>query len=159
MEGLRIWEADCALFDAVLSLSFEVEELLNCCQSAGEELASCPCHGRDEAVFGLVHRTCHEDTPLARLVERRLNVVHRRALARVESHGFDLLAQALGQGELYAVDDLAGKLWALTVSDHPQAHGLRQNVRGRLALTGLRLIARANARLRELADERERQSA
>ena len=147
----RIWEADCGLFDAVLSFSFETEELLNCCRSAGVEVRACRCHDLGAAVLGTVHRICHDDTPLARLMERRLNVVHGRALEQVAAEGFEALGAALTRGPLFEVDDLAGKLWALAVSAHPDAEGLRTNVRGRLALTGLQLIALTQARLRELA--------
>ena len=37
---LRIWEVDCTLLDAVLALSFDTEELLNCCFSAGVPIAA-----------------------------------------------------------------------------------------------------------------------
>ncbi|MGE0707498.1 MAG: hypothetical protein AB7N76_10865 [Planctomycetota bacterium] len=139
---LRIWEADCSLLEAVLALSFETEELLNCCQSARLEASPCGCA---RSVVRGVHRECHDDSPFSRLIERRLDLVHRRAIESLAAEGLEPLGDELLGRDLLELEDVAGKLWALTTCADSRAALLRAHVRAELTLAGVRSIARARA--------------
>ncbi len=134
----RIWEMECGLLDAVLALSFEPAELANLCQ--GEPSSpGCTCAAR--AVIRFAHARCHEPTPLARLLERNLDVLHRRELERLAAAGLEEYGEALVTADLWAVPELAGRLWAVLRCEHPLGDELRRYLVGALSLDGLRLFA------------------
>ena len=134
---LRIWEVDCTLLDAVLALSFDTEELLNCCFGAGVPIAACPSLARSHRVRVAVHRACHENNALSRLIERRLDYVHRRA-AWADTHD----GAALQGADLTATPDLGARLWALACDPSAEASTVRARVAAALTQTGYELLAR-----------------
>lgn len=137
---LRIWEVDCTLLDAVLALSFDTEELLNCCFSAGVPIAACPQLRRAHRVRVAVHRACHENNALSRLIERQLDYMH--GLERRDGvEG----ARTLPGRELAAEPDLAARLWALARDASSAASTLRARVGASLVQTGYELLAEAVA--------------
>ena len=140
MSCLRIWEADCGLLDAVLALSFDAGELSNCCRSAGLDVPRCGVHDR-AALVGTIHRACHAETPLALLIEHRLNLIHSQAIAMLERDGLADLRHTLLHSDLRRVDQLAGVLWALTTCADPEADELRTAARALITMTGLQLLA------------------
>lgn len=139
---IRIWDVDCALLDAILALSFDPQELLNSCQSAEAEVSTCRCLTPDHRAVVSVHRACHQPSRLAELTERRLDVVHRQALDRLEL-GIESLARELLGADLTRVPHLAGKLWAVATSSEPRAEALRRHLGAALNMAGLRLLAGA----------------
>ena len=139
-DRLRIWEVDCLLLDSILALSFEPEELLTRCQSAGVPLRLCDCASARQ-VLHAVHEASHADTPLARLVEHNLDVLHRASLERLEGGLLEELHDELRGADLWSVADLAGKLWALATSSGEGLDPLRHHVRGAIVVDGLRLLA------------------
>ena len=137
---LRIWEVDCTLLDAVLALSFDTEELLNCCFSAGVPIAACPQLRRAHRVRVAVHRACHENNALSRLIERQLDYMHGL-------EGRDGAAEAAGlQGAALADEpELAARLWALARDGSAAASTLRARVAASVVQTGYELLAQAVA--------------
>ncbi len=158
-ERLRIWEVDCTLLDAVLALSFDTEELLNCCFSAGVPIAACPQLRRTHRVRVAVHRACHEDNALARLIERRLDYVHGLVGRPPGARGEDGVAALLGAdpereegggasllgADLTATPDLAARLWALARDGSSAASRVRARVAASVVQTGYELLAQAAA--------------
>ena len=117
MARRRIWEINCFGLDAVLCTSFDPDELLTLdpqFRSAG----AIPCHPDLKMppsliVYGVAHKACHSDNPASRRIEKRLDVLHERALeATGRADPVDILA-----GCYAAVDEagqeLAGCLWAV----------------------------------------------
>jgi len=141
---LRIWEAACDLLDAALVLSFDPGELENACRSAGVDPAPCACVPRAQGAVAAVHRASHaDDGPLARLVERQLDLVHGAAVADLAARGPDAWRAELRQRDPWAVADLPGRVWAAATSDAPGADLLRLQLRSLLSFGGLRLLGRA----------------
>ena len=157
---LRIWEVDCTLLDAVLALSFDTEELLNCCFSAGVPIAACPQLRRGHRVRVAVHRACHGDNALARLIERRLDYVH--GLVGRDGPASGAPARAPGEApaagparggahagllgsDLTSMPELAARLWALARDGSAAASTLRAKVAASVVQTGHDLLAQAVA--------------
>jgi hypothetical protein len=93
-----------------------------------------------------VHRACHQPTPLALQLERLLDVIHRGALEARDAFGLDAFGAELVGRDLWTIDHLPGRLWAVLASADPAADGLRSYLRNALAIDGLRSLAgRVNA--------------
>lgn len=137
--NLRIWQADCALLDAVLLLSFDARELEDLARARGVEVA-CGCLDA-RAWVQAIHRACHAPTPLAHQLERLLDGVHRRALEARDAFGIDAFGVDLVGRDLWQVDHLPGRLWAVATCDDPAAERLRSYLRHALAVDGLRALA------------------
>lgn len=134
---LRIWEVECPLLDAVLALSFDAGELVNCCQSAGVEVPEHACLAPEHLAVLSAHRACHEPSPLAHLLERRLDFVHAPALDLLEAEGIAALAEGFLGRRAAEVEDLPGRLWALGTLAGDEHRSLRAHLRGVLAMGGL----------------------
>ena len=139
---IRIWEVECPLLDAVLALSFDAGELANCCRSAGVELERHACVSPEHLAVLSAHRACHGPTPLAHLLERRLDFVHGAALDLFEAEGLAAVANALVGVPLREVDDLPGRLWVLATLAGEEYQALRTHLRGLLAMGGLLAVRR-----------------
>jgi hypothetical protein len=137
--SLRIWQADCGLLDAVLLLTFDARELEDLARARGIEI-TCGCPDA-RGLVQVIHRACHAPTPLALQLERLLDVVHRGALEARDAFGIDAFGAELVGRDLWQVDHLPGRLWAVVTCDDPAAERLRTYLRHALALDGLRALA------------------
>jgi hypothetical protein len=144
MDRLPITDLDCVLLDAVLLLSFDAGELANLSQPEGGEDA-CTCGRR---ALDAVHRACHAGGPLARRIERSLDLVHRRSLERLGTEGLRAFGGELLGPQLSTVADLGGALWAVLGAPAPEAHALRAHLRRALVIDGLHRIADLQATAR-----------
>ncbi len=127
MARRRIWEVNCFGLDAVLCTSFDADELLSL-DSTLRTACDIPEHPglmvpRPLIVYGVAHKACHSDNPTSRMIERRLDAMHKRALDESQSADkVDVLANCYAVAE-EAGEDLAGCLW--TVLTDPRCE-LRQ---------------------------------
>jgi hypothetical protein len=123
----RLWEISCFGLDAILCTSFDPDEILaldsslrTACEIPEPPECMVP---RSLIVYGVAHKACHSDNPVSRMIERRLDAMHRRALEETESRDkMDVLANCYAASE-EAGEDLAGCLW--TVLTDPRSE-LRQ---------------------------------
>ena len=130
---LTLDEVDCVLLDATLLLTFDDGELSNL---LGPERQAAP--GR--TLVDRLHARCHRDGALARQVQAALDLVHGRAVRDLEAMGVADLGRALLARDLWAVDGLAGWLWALATTPGASADAVRAAVRRALVVDGLRSV-------------------
>lgn len=137
-----IWEADGALRDAVICLSFDALTLEGIARRAGVTLQRLtPWWAVD--VFLAVGGACARDSPLAGVVARRLDLLHARVVTEVmRPGGLDRLRSDLARArDLRDLPDVAGRLWALATSTDPAAERLCDAVGSLVSVSALRLLA------------------
>lgn len=111
---MRIWEVDCGLMDWILALSFDSGELANCFQSAGLDSTRCACLPDSTSAILLAHAASHQQSPLAELLERRLDCVHGAGMRGLPADPA-LVAEPIVLGADLP-RDLGTRLWALGTS-------------------------------------------
>ncbi len=123
MKRRRLWDLACPGLDAVLSTSFDADELLSI-DRRFQSATAIPEHpglpvSPALLVYAVAHRACHSDNPTSRQIESRLNAMHARLIealaAREEVH---VLATCYAAGE--SREDLAGHLWTLLSDPRPR---------------------------------------
>lgn len=115
----RIFHASCPLLDAVLALAFDARELENLCTGAGVDLPHHP-RLRTLRVAETIHLACHRDTPLARRIERILELRFAEDVAACERLGAREYGQMWFFDEPLAPLGRAGALWALATTGDPE---------------------------------------
>lgn len=136
-----IWQADPALRDAVIVLSFDPTALETLARRAGATLHQLT-PWRTVDVFLGVGGACAADTPLAGAVAHRLDALHATALsALARPGGLDALRAELGRArDLRDLPDIAGHLWALATSTDPAAERLCSAVGSLVSVSALRRL-------------------
>jgi hypothetical protein len=113
----RIWSLPGPLLDAVLTFSFDGGEIENLCSGGGIAL-HCGAAHRPLALLDVLQRVCRQDTPLARRVERTLNLIHADALRERDAHGAAEYAKRWLAQSSPPTRAWAAALWAIGTSTH-----------------------------------------
>lgn len=120
----RIWQIGCAGIDAVLSTSFDADELVMIDREFVQVYAI-PDHPGvrvppELLVYSLAHRACHSDNPTSRAIDKRLNAMHARAIEEFEGgEKEDVLAGCyLAASENDG--NLCGCVWAVLTDPRPE---------------------------------------
>lgn len=135
----RIWNLPSPLIDAVLAFSFDDGEIENLCSGAGIEL-HCAASHRPLALHDLLHQACRADNPLARRVERTLNLVHAEALRERDALGASMYAKQWLARRSPPSDTWAAALWAIGTSTQPGMECVAKRLGRFLALDALRAL-------------------
>ena len=135
----RIWILPESLVDAVLAFSFDDGEIENLCSGAGIEL-HCAASHRPLAMHELLYRACREDTPLARRVERTLNLMHAEALEDRDAQGASAYAKHWLARRSPPSASWAAALWAIGTSAQPGMDCVARRLGRFLALDALRAL-------------------
>jgi hypothetical protein len=130
MDRRRLWDVSCLGIDALLCTSFDPDELVSldpkfqCALDIPDHPAIKVPHAL--IVYGIAHKACHSDNPTSRRLEKRLDVMHQRALREcAASDHLEFLASCYSASE-EAREDLAGCLWAVFTDPRQELrqHGL-----------------------------------
>jgi hypothetical protein len=128
MARRRIWQVGCIGIDAVLSTSFDADELVMIDREF-EQVYAIPDHPgvkvpHELLVYGMAHRACHSDNPTSERIEKRLNAMHARVIEEFErGDKTDVLENCyLAASEYHG--NLAGCAWAMLTDPRPE---LRQH--------------------------------
>ena len=115
-ERRRIWELGCFGLDAILTTSFDADELINV--NRGFSLAyKVPDHPdikipHDLIIYGMAHKACHSWNKASEGIEARLNVMHASVIQSLSrANSLDALA-ACYQAAANDHEDLPGFIWA-----------------------------------------------
>ena len=146
MERLRIWEVDRTLLHTVLLLAFDTQELLNTCSSAGLPITPSPLQPLSQAALTAVREACVQDSPLARLTERRLDLVLGRH-PHDTTPNVELLIQLLGT-DLHEITDLPAALWSVATMHEARDDRSVRNLLARLSHSALEALCSHHVRER-----------
>lgn len=128
MARRRIWQIGCIGIDAVLSTSFDADELVMI-DRRFERAYAIPDHPgvkvpHELLIYSMAHRSCHTDNPTSGQIEKRLNAMHARVIEEFDGgEKVDVLSNCyLAASESHG--NLAGCVWAMMTDPRPD---LRQH--------------------------------
>ena len=138
---LRIWDVECVLLDLVLAHAFDTDELSNLLHAHGVSVSPCRADTDGRKVLRAAHAACHtQNGPLARVLERNLDLLYRVALCELDLYGLESVAQELLGRDLWDVPHLPGRIWAVLTCPDERAEGLRFHLKHALQLDGIRAL-------------------
>ncbi len=124
MTRRRLWQLGCIGIDAVLSTSFDADELVMIDRTF-KQVYAIPDHPGVNVphkllVYSLAHQACHSENPTSRTLEKRLNAMHARTIEDFEGgEKVDVLA---GCYLAASVNDgnMGGCVWAMLSDPRPE---------------------------------------
>ncbi len=117
---IPIWQLDCRVVDLALVGSFDWQELANLLSSQHAAMPECRCVVPvSDRVVKAVHDLCHRDGPVARLVQARLDRLHRAMIERVAEADAHALVDLALRGTFPAGAYLPGLVWAVFTDPRP----------------------------------------
>ncbi len=154
----HLWDLDCLERDLVLATSFDWQELEAFCRGEGMDPGVSP-EGlpRDYVTLALVHKACHEETPLATRIEGFLNQVHRHEIRLIATICPCVLERETMAREPEAIRDIPGFLWAVLSDPREGIRPVERHIVRRFWTAGARTLvsgawtlASQRQRIREL---------
>lgn len=139
----NIWDLSCVMLDLLLVGSFDSRELANLISGVPEADAmtsGCCIKAlpENERPIHVAHRLCHSNTPVARQIQRQLDLRYRTVMESCAALRPEELSRTHRSLHLHACPNAAAFLWALCRDRRSEVRAMAVGFTSRVQILALR---------------------